>query len=198
MSEVLQQIGSFLTSPGGKVAETGAVAGTGFLQNWLANRQAAKKQKFVEDLITNPAKMQAFVSNFEKPLAAGLTNDVSRSADAYGAERGLGSSPAVMKDVYAQALAPFIMQQKDAATSAALQSLGIYESSPTQKPMDVTSLLKMLMTGGTAPAGVTGTDPSSVPASGGQGLFDMVGAPAIATQLPQPTIGDTTDSGSPY
>lgn len=186
MSEIMSQIGQFFSSTGGKEALTGATAGTGLLQNWLANREATKKQKFVEDLITNPAKFQSFVAGFEKPLASGLTADVARSADAYGAERGLGSSPAIMKDVYAQALAPYIQQQKDAATQAALNSLGIYEQSPTTKPMDISSILKMLaMSRGGAPSPISDSfieqaPPSQVPA----GAIPL----APAQPLPTPTI----------
>ena len=144
MSDILSQVGGFLGSGPGKGVLGAGAAGGGLIQNWLANRQAEKKQKFVEDLITNPQKFQQFVAGFQKPLTAGLTADVSRQADAYGAERGLGSSPAVMKDVYAQALAPSVMSQENAATQAALQSLGIYEGSPTTKPVDISSIIKAL------------------------------------------------------
>ena len=151
MPDALSSIGSFFSSTGGKAALTGGTAVTGLLQNLFANREAARKQKFVEDLITNPTKFNAYVSGFEKPLAAGLTSDIARQTDAYGAERGLGSSPAVMKDVYAQALAPYFLQQQDSARQAALQSLGIYEQSPTTKPIDVSSIFKALAMMGTPP-----------------------------------------------
>src|ERR1039458_6648025 len=113
MSDMMSQIGTFLGSQGGKTAETGAAAGGGLLQNWMANREAQKKQQFVENLITNPAKFNSFVSGFEKPLTAGLTADVARSTDAYGAERGLGSSPMAMQSMYAQALAPVEQAQQN-------------------------------------------------------------------------------------
>ena len=145
MSDIFQNIGNFLGSTEGKGMLSGAAVGGGFLQNWLANREAQKKQKFVEDLISNPAKFNQFVSGFEKPLSAGLTSDVARQADAYGAERGLSSSPAIMQSVFAQSLAPFVQQSQQTAEQAALQSLGIYESSPTTKPVDISSLLKVLL-----------------------------------------------------
>lgn len=163
MSSTLTQVGSFFGSSGGKEAVGGATAGAGFLQNWMAQRQASQKQKFVQDLIQNPAKFAAYVSSFQKPLAAGLTSDISRQTDAYGAERGLGSSPAVMKDTYAQALAPFLLQQQNSAEQTALQSLGIYENSPTQKPMDVSGILKALMGGGGGTNPTAGIDLSSAP-----------------------------------
>jgi hypothetical protein len=196
MSSTLTQVGSFFGSSGGKAALSGGAAGAGLIQNLLANRQAEQKQKFIENLIQNPAKFSQYVASFEKPLQAGLTADISRQTDAYGAERGLGSSPAIMKDVLAQALAPVYQQQQNQAENTALQSLGIYENSPTQKPMDISGILKALMTGG-APAPVTGTDPGSVPGLGGQSLFDVVGSPSIAsTSLPAPMVGDTSDSGA--
>jgi hypothetical protein len=187
MSDAIAQIGKFLSSSGGKAAETGAVAGGGFLQNWLANREAQKKQNFVEGLITDPAKLQKFVAGFDRPLSAGLTADVARSADAYGAERGLGSSPAVMKDVYAQALAPSVEAEKNAALQAALQSLGIYGNTPTTKPVDITSLLKALQMGTpSASPGVTGQMPTNVPPVDVNSL-GLLSGPA---PLPTPSIGD--------
>lgn len=205
MSDALSQIGTFLSSGAGKGVETGAVAGTGLLQNFMANREASKKQKFVEDLITNPAKFNAYVSGFEKPLTAGLTADVARQTDAYGAERGLSSSPAIMKDVYAQALAPLLAQQQQSGQNAALQSLGIYENSPTSKPVDISSILKMLMMmpGTKAPVvdpGVNVLQPTYMP--GGPPPFapiqfpdfDPSGSGAIPQggALPMPTIDSST------
>ena len=145
MSEVLSTIGTFLGSGAGKGLLTAGTAGGGLIQNILANREAQKKQSFVENLITDPKKWNAFVASKEQPLQAGLTADVARSTDAYGAERGLGSSPAVMKDVYAQALAPYVQNEQQMAQNAALQSLGIYEGSPTTKPVDVSQILKAFM-----------------------------------------------------
>ena len=116
MTEAIANIGSFLGSIGSKLGtglktvgsdlgtDTGkglltlGTLGGGFLQNLMAARQANAKQKFVQDLITDPAKFNALVAKTEQPLSQGLTTDIARQADAYGAERGLGSSPAIMKD----------------------------------------------------------------------------------------------------
>jgi len=207
MSDVFQNIGNFLNSGEGKGLMTGGTIGAGFLQNLLANRQASKKQKFIEDLISNPAKFNAYVSNFEKPLQSGLTADISRMTDAYGAERGLGSSPAVMKDVYAQALAPYLLQQQNQAEQTALSSLGIYENSPTTKPVDISSIMKMLLmgskpTGGSAgdlfaDAGLNVMQPSYMPGittpSAEPAPFDPV------TMLPSPVVdgGDSSLANIP-
>jgi hypothetical protein len=199
MSDVMSQIGTFLSSGAGKGVETGAVAGTGLLQNFFANREASNKQKFVEQLITNPAKFNQYVSGFEKPLTAGLTANVARQTDAYGAERGLSSSPAIMKDVYAQALAPLLAQQQQSGQNAALQSLGIYENSPTTKPVDISSILKALMMGqkqsapGEGPVvdpGMGIKQPSYMP---GGGPIDFPSFdPSGIGQLPQPSVDSSS------
>jgi hypothetical protein len=183
MSDVMSQIGQFLSSGTGKAVEGGAVAGTGLLQNLMANNEAQKKQRFVEQLISNPTKFNEYVAGFEKPLTAGLTADVARQTDAYGAERGLGSSPVAMQSAYAQALAPILAQQQDQASQRALQALGIYEGSPTTKPVDISSLLKALMMS-KPPTNVTaGINPSAVPTP--QIPPDALG---LSSPLPQPTV----------
>lgn len=183
MPEMLSSIGTFLSSTAGKGVLTAGTAGGGLLQNFMANRQAEKKQKFVQDLITNPAKFQQFVAGFSQPLSKGLTTDVARQADAYGAERGLGSSPAVMRSVDEQALAPFVQQQKDAAMQAALQSLGIYEQSPTAKPVDVSSIFKALQMAPGSTPNITA------------GMPLPPNAPLPLDILPQPTVGGDTGMG---
>jgi len=201
MSSVLTQIGSFLNSGAGKIAETGAVAGTGILQNFMANQQAQKKQQFVQDLINNPAKFASYVKSFDQPLQAGLTADISRQADAYGGERGLGSSPAIMKDVLAQALAPVYQQQQQSAEQAALQSLGIYENSPTQKPIDISGILKSLMMGQPPQSNTTpGYNQWAYPSPSAQNLPQAALTGDQSTgdfgPLPTPIIGgDATANG---
>jgi hypothetical protein len=186
MSDTLSQIGTFLSSNAGKGLLTAGTAGGGLIQNFLANRQANQKQRFVQDLITNPAKFNQFVQGFDQPLSKGLTSEVARETDAYGATRGLGSSPAVMQDVFAQALAPSVMAEKNAAIQAALQSLGIYEDSPTQRPIDVTGALKAIqMLGG---KGGRGSNPSIDPTA--QLLNTGYNVPDVAYPgaLPDPSI----------
>jgi hypothetical protein len=184
MSDMLSQLGSFLSSGAGKGLLTGGVAGAGLLQNFLANRQANQKQKFVQDLITNPAKFNQFVQGFDQPLSKGLTSEVARETDAYGATRGLGSSPAIMKDVYAQALAPSVMAEKNAAIQAALQSLGIYENSPTQRPIDVTGALKAIQMLGGGGGGGGGIDPTATLSPTGYNVPDVLPDSSIASDIP--------------
>jgi len=148
MSQVLSTIGDAIGSKGGQTLLGLGTAGAGLTQNIIANREAEQKQKLVRDFINNPAKFSAAVSAAEKPLSQGLTSDIARQTDAYGAERGLGSSPAVMRDVYAQALAPYEQNEQQMAINSVLQRLGIYADTPTTKPVDMSSVFKLLSLGG--------------------------------------------------
>ncbi len=184
MSDVMSQIGDFLSSGAGKATLGAGVAGTGLLQNLLANNEAQKKQKFVEQLISNPAKFASYVQGFEQPLQAGLTADVNRNASAFGAEHGLGSSPGVMQDIETQALAPYLQQQQSQGENAALQALGIYSGAPTTKPIDVSSILKLLMMSNPSQNPTAGIDPNSVPNPGANlGVLGQAAAQQ-AGQLP--------------
>lgn len=196
MSEVFSNIGNFLTGTVGQDLLKVGTAGAGFAQNFLANRQAQNKTNKVLDLLNNPQKFQALVAQNEKPLAAGLTSDVARMTDAYGGERGLGSSPAVMKDVYAQALAPYIQNQQQQAQNAVMQLLSGYLNSPTPRPVDMTSLFKMFMTpqatggGSFNPASFAPTGynvPDVTPAADNVGDFGPLPTPIVG--------GDQTFNG---
>jgi hypothetical protein len=187
MSDALSQLGTFLSSNAGKGLLTAGTAGGGLLQNFLANRQANQKQKFVQDLITNPAKFNQFIKGFEQPQTQGLTSEVARQADAYGATRGLGSSPTIMRDVYAQDLAPYVAAEKNAALQAALQSLGIYESSPTQKPIDVTGALKAIQMLGGGGGGGGGGTPIGPLSNTGYNVPDVLPDVSIASDIPAVT-----------
>ena len=210
MTEAIGNIGSFLGSIGSKLGtglktvgsdlgtDTGkglltlGTLGGGFLQNLMAARQANAKQKFVQDLITDPAKFNALVAKTEQPLSQGLTTDIARQADAYGAERGLGSSPAIMKDVYAQALAPAQMQEQQMAINSLIQRLGIYGQSPTMAPINVGPMLQaLMMSKGTTPTNpTTGIDLSNAPPTPFPSWALSGPAP-----LPNPAI-DTGDFGT--
>lgn len=186
--DALTHIGNFLGSTGGKALLGIGTAGGGLIQNVLANRQANQKQKFVQDLITNPAKFNALVAQTEQPLSQGLTTDVARQADAYGAERGLGSSPAVMKDVFAQALAPYQQTEQQMAINSLLSRLGIYAQQPTMAPVNMSSIFKALAMGNTPYTGSTSATPS--------GNWDPLAMGGPNT-LPTPSVDFSTgDFGS--
>jgi hypothetical protein len=144
MTTALSGIGDFLGSTLGKGVLTAGTAGVGLIQNLIANRQAAAKQKFVQDLITNPAKFNSLVAQTEQPVSQAMKTDISRTVDANMAERGLGSSPAIMADAYAQALAPAEVQQQQMAINSLLSRLGIYANQPTMPGVNVTPMLQAL------------------------------------------------------
>lgn len=157
MSEALSSIGDFLGSGTGKGLLTGAVGAGGLIQNIIAARQAQAKQNYIKNLLQNPAAFNSLVAGAEQPLSQGLTTDVARQAQAFGAERGLGSSGPVMQDVFAQALAPYQQQEQQMAINSVLQRLGIYANTPTMPAANVSSIFKLL---GGAP-----NSPSSNPLS---------------------------------
>lgn len=145
IGSTLGKTGSFLGTTAGKGLMGAGVGGAGLIQNWLAARQANQKQKFVQDLITNPQKFNALVAQTEQPLSKGLTSSVERQANAQLAESGMGSSPAVMADVYAQALAPYQQQEQQMAIQSLLSRLGTYASTPTMQPVNVGPIMQALM-----------------------------------------------------
>lgn len=200
MSDIFANIGNWLSSTQGQDITKLGTAGGGFLQNWLASRQANQKQQFVQDLITNPAKFNALVAQTEQPLNQGLVQDITRQTDAYGAERGFGSSPAIMKDILAQALAPAEMQNQQTAINSLLQRLGIYSGQPTMKPVDLTSIFKALsMAQQPSVQGQTPSQPSG--ANLPPDIFNLSGplpTPSVDVGDPTPTAfygGDTGGFG---
>ena len=58
----VKDVGGFLGTDVGKGVMTAGTLGGGLIQNLIAARQANAKQKFVQDLITNPAKFNALVA----------------------------------------------------------------------------------------------------------------------------------------
>lgn len=183
MSEALSSIGTWLGSDLGKGLMTAGTAGAGLAQNLMAYR----KQKQVQDLIADPKKFNAMVAATEQPLSQGLVSSVGRQADAYGAERGLGSSPYIMKDVMAQALAPYQQQAQTTAMNSVLERLGLMARNPAL-PIDMTSIFKALATMGKTPNYNYGT--------WGGGSVGGVPDPALATPGYTPGGGPTITAPS--
>jgi hypothetical protein len=121
-----------------------ALSGAGFIGNWLNNRKVNQRQDFLTKLGEDPNKMNAYVSQFQKPLQAGLTQNVGNATQAYLGERGLSESPTVSADVFAQALAPYQQQQQQTGIAEALASLGLIPKTGNP-PSDVSGPLAMLM-----------------------------------------------------
>jgi hypothetical protein len=114
---------SSLTSILKPVASIAGLGSTAYnLYNQYQNQQY---QNLLRSYAQNPAKMQAYAQQFTQPLNAGLTADVSNSAQAYLAQRGLSDSPAVSQQVESQAIAPYIQQNQQQGYQDALQALGL-------------------------------------------------------------------------
>ena len=103
-----------------KVANVGS--GAFNLYNQYRNQQYQSK---LRDIASNPAKMNAYASQFIRPLNAGLTKSVGNQAQAYLGERGLSDSPQISEDVLAQAIAPYIQQNQQLGFNEALNALGL-------------------------------------------------------------------------
>lgn len=137
-----------------------ALSGAGFVGNWLNNRKVNQRQDFLSGLGENPSKMNAYVSQFQKPLAAGLTQSVGNATQAYLGERGESESPTISADVFAQALAPYQQQQQSMGINEALASLGLIPKTGNSAS-DVSGPLAMLMKNlGQKPTAPTGAVPS--------------------------------------
>jgi hypothetical protein len=186
MSDLMSSITGFLSNDGKALNSILGLAGTGAniysgIQNISANNQAIGAQKYVTDLMENPAKMTAAAAQYAQPLSAGLTSDISNQVQANLAERGLGSSPAAYTQQLTQAIAPYIQQNQQTAMQQLLQTLGLAPKPTTSPTINMSSLLAGLKGGSTASPASTG----SVPA--GQLdyiLSEMENVPDLSTSSP--------------
>ena len=158
--EALGTIGTFLAKNAGKIVP-GALAGGGFLSNLLESRRVHSRQQFIEDLIKDPRKFNAYVKSFEQPLNEGLVQSVGNQTQAYLGERGLSQSPTITQDVLAQALGPYINQNKQNAVSEAENNLGILGGIPSAQPTDISGALQLLFGG--KPSGASSSGPTVFP-----------------------------------
>lgn len=176
----------------------GLVGGAGSaISSFLGNRQKNKYltdqinyQKFLRSLSTDPAKMSQYVSGFEKPLDQGLVSGVNNQVQAFGAERGLSTSPQIMQEIEAQALGPLQQNQQQMAINEAMTSLGIPSGTPdfngtASQPLDITAMIKQLLGGGSS-------TPSVVPFNDPGG--SIIPAPDNSA-LPPPDLSAGGDSG---
>lgn len=182
ISNLGQGLSKVLGAGGGRLVPALAT-GAGALSNYLTGRktnQAISQQiawdKYVQNLVSNPAAFQKFASGYTQPLTAGLTEGVENADQAWLAEHGLSQSPAIAGDVVNQSLAPYIQQQQNQGIQNALAALGYGGSKLAPqfaqgygKGIDLTSLLKLLQgakpgaTGGTGTtAGGTHTTPTDI------------------------------------
>jgi hypothetical protein len=163
MSQVFSKIGSFMGGKGGGIIGTGVSALSNFLTNRTKNKYLQDQinyQKYLRSLSTDPAKMSQYVKGFEKPLDQGLVSGVNNQVQAFGAERGLSTSPQIMQEIEAQALGPLQQSQQQMAINEAMQSLGLPAGDPSaalsgSQPFDITAMIKQLLGGKAATAPVT-------------------------------------------
>lgn len=93
-----------------------------------AQQAALKRQRELDQLIKNPALLAQKVQAMTQPLNQGLVQGVENQAQAGLAERGLGTSPQIAEQVFAQALGPYQHQNQMEALRSVLQMYGIDES----------------------------------------------------------------------
>jgi len=99
------------------------IGSTGYnLYNQYKNQQY---QNTLRDDAQNPAKVNALAAQYTQPLNAGLTASVNNATQAQLAQAGLSESPAIAQTVEAQAIAPYIEQNKQAGYADAIQALGL-------------------------------------------------------------------------
>lgn len=173
MSQVFSNIlGSLKKNPVGAITG-GAGAVSNFInsrkQNSYLNNQLAY-QKLLMQMAKNPQMLRDRVAGFEKPLDQGLVSGVGNAVQANLAQRGLGASPSIANDVFAQALAPYQQHNQDLAVQEAFQSLGL----PTQsgavpqfnQPQDLAMIIKNLLDfkgGAPSPVSLPTGGPSVIP-----------------------------------
>jgi len=151
MSQVFSKIGGLVGGAGSAISS--------FLGNRQKNKYLTDQinyQKFLRSLSTNPAKMSQYVSGFQKPLDQGLVSGVNNQVQAFGAERGLSTSPQIMAEIEAQALGPLQQNQQQMAINEAMASLGIPSGTPdfggtAPQPLDISAIIKNLLGGKSSP-----------------------------------------------
>lgn len=140
----------------GKIGQ-GVTGGLGILGNIIgANRQntiqkaALAQEKELAALAANPALLAAKIKALQQPLSQGLITGVGNNVQGQLAERGLGTSPQIAQEVYAQALAPYQMDEQRMAQEALFRALGLpleainVAQGTMQPPTDTSSFWQML------------------------------------------------------
>lgn len=165
----------------------GLVGGAGSaISNFLSSRQQNKYlsdqinyQKFLRSLSTDPAKMSQYVSGFEKPLDQGLVSGVNNQVQAFGAERGLSTSPQIMAEIEAQALGPLQQNQQQMAINEAMAALGMPSGTPSFPnsgggSFDISAIIKNLLGGNKSSTPVYPSTPTDMSiTSDTSGGFDL-------------------------
>lgn len=135
-----------------------------------AQKAALQRQAELNQLIKNPALLAQKVQAMTQPLNQGLVQGVENTAQAGLAERGLGTSPQIANEVFAQALGPYQHQNQMEALRSVLQMYGIDDSmintiiGAEGQPTDTSGLWGAMQK---PPASVyTNTNSSKIPTAG--------------------------------
>lgn len=132
-----------------------------------AQKAALQNQAQLKALVANPALLAQKVQAMSQPLNQGLVQGVENQAQAGLAERGLGTSPQIANQVFAQALGPYEQQNRSEALRAILQSMGMEQSAidtiigAEGQPTDTSGLWGAMQKPGQQP--YTNTNPSQIP-----------------------------------
>lgn len=106
-----------LLTGGAQIASAGSNIYEGYKQQQYQDK--------LRSLAQDPAALNKYAQGFVQPLNAGLEKGVANEAQAYAAERGLGTSPGPSQEILAQAIAPYVQQNSQAGYQNALQALGL-------------------------------------------------------------------------
>lgn len=185
--------------------------GTGVLSNIIrgnrvnqAQKAALSQQQQLQQLINNPALLAQKVQAMTQPLNQGLVQGVENQAQGGLAERGLGTSPQIANEVFAQALGPYQQQNQSEALRAVLQTMGMDQTAidtiigAEGQPTDTSGLWGAMQK---APGQVVPFNaPASnrIPSTGGGDLTPPdPNGPGIGTGMPDPSTFPSSGGGFP-
>lgn len=192
-SSWLSNIGSWLKSPSTsaegaapmwETGLTGGLAGAGMIGNILQQKQQNAYNNFIMGILKNPAKLAEMVRAVQQPLSGALVQGVTNRVGADMASRGLAQAPGIFAGEEAQALAPAIQANQNAAMQAVLTALtGARPNYGT--PSNTSGAIQTFLNTLGKPS--SGTTPT--------GLTDWSMAPSPGSQNWPATTSDTTGVG---
>lgn len=139
-----------------------------------AQKAALQNQKQLQSMINNPALLAQKVAAMEQPLNQGLVQGTENAAQGGLAERGLGTSPQIANEVFAQALGPYEQQNRSEALRSVLQMMGMDQSAidtivgAEGQPTDTSGLWGAMQKPPAVP--YMNTNASVIPSSGGSSV----------------------------
>jgi hypothetical protein len=167
--DALNKIGGVVTGKAG----TGLLSGAGAIASLFGKLQQQRYlnnqinyQKMVQKTLSDPTALANRARAMTAPLNQGLVQGVGNEVQAYNAERGLSTSPALQAAVLSQALAPYVQQNQNAGMQAAISSLEgpiAARSLPGfgDNTLDLSELIKSLLK--PEPVSIGANYPSQVP-----------------------------------